>query len=65
MNIRPKTFYAARKFSHGGDTYEIGDVVPEGRTLADVLAFDQGFVTETKPPKSTPTPADPADTEKE
>lgn len=64
MNIRPKTFYAARAFTHAGVRYEIGDVVPSGRTLADTLAFDQGFVTTTRPAKSPAdeAPTNPADT---
>jgi hypothetical protein len=64
MNINPKTFYAAREFSHLGVTYHVGDVVPAGRTLADVLEFDAGFVVEDRPAKTgkpTTTPADEAD----
>lgn len=45
MAIRPKTFVATRDFSHGFETYSVGDVVPHGRTLRHLIELG-GFVAE-------------------
>lgn len=44
-----KTFYATRRISHGVDSFEPGDVVPEGPTLRELLVFGDSFVTDTAP----------------
>mgnify|MGYP000868705427 CR=1 FL=1 len=49
MNITLKRFVAARAFSHGANSFAVGDEVPHGPTLAHVLALDCGFVVEADP----------------
>ena len=62
MKTRPKTFTAVVDFHCAGRVFAAGDVVDAG-VLANVLAYGDQFVTAKRDSKSTPTPADEANTE--